>query len=55
MPEQDFDYEKYASGGCVIPSAWPPDCQCSGCGFQGYRDVISGFELYPGDVKFFNG
>ena len=43
MPDDEFDHVKYASGGCVLPSALPPDCRCSGCGFDGYRDVISGF------------
>jgi hypothetical protein len=47
MPGDDFDHEKYASGGCCLPSPWPPDVECSGCGFQGYRDVISGLEMYP--------
>ncbi len=50
MPEDGFDYEKYASGGCCLPSAWPPDYQCSGCGFEGYRDVISGFEAFPSEL-----
>ena len=39
---ESFDFEKYAVGGCCPPSAWPPDCRCSGCGFDGYRDEISG-------------
>jgi hypothetical protein len=47
MPDDEFDHVKYASGGCIVPSPWPPDCQCSGCGFEGYRDVISGFGDYP--------
>ena len=43
MPDPEyFDFVKYAVGGCCPPSAWPPDCRCSGCGFDGYRDVISG-------------
>lgn len=42
MPGEDFDYTKFASGGCVVPSPWPPDCCCMGCGFEGYRDQISG-------------
>ena len=43
MPDPEhFDFVKYAVGGCCPPSAWPPDCRCSGCGFEGYRDVISG-------------
>ena len=49
MPEEDFDYENYASGGCCLPSAWPPDCRCSGCGLDGYRDEISGYEEFPGN------
>jgi len=47
MPSDDFDHEKYALGGCVLPSPWPPDVRCSGCGYEGYRDVISGLEMYP--------
>ena len=43
MPEAEFDYLKFASGGCLVPSANPPDCRCSGCGFDGYRDEISGY------------
>lgn len=43
MPEESFDYKKYASGGCVWPSANPPDCRCSGCGDDFYRDLVSGF------------
>ena len=43
MPEAEFDYLKFASGGCLVPSLNPPDCRCSGCGFDGYRDQISGF------------
>ena len=43
MPDpESFDFEKYAVGGCCPPSAWSPDCRCSGCGFEGYRDAISG-------------
>ena len=43
MPDpESFDFEKYAVGGCCPPSASPPDCRCSGCGFEGYRDVITG-------------
>jgi len=41
MPDlESFDFEKYAVGGCCPPSPWPPDCRCSGCGFEGYRDAI---------------
>ena len=43
MPEAEFDYLKFASGGCLVPSPNPPDCRCSGCGFDGYRDQISGY------------
>ena len=46
MPDpESFDFENYAVGGCCPPSVWPPDCRCSGCGFEGYRDVISGLGL----------
>ena len=40
MPEKGFNYDKYASGGCVIPSASPPDFRCSECGYEGYRDFM---------------
>jgi hypothetical protein len=43
MPEQNFDFNKFASGGCVLPSARPPDCRCGGCFHDFYRDEISGF------------
>jgi hypothetical protein len=43
MPDpESFDFDNYAVGGCCPPSVWPPDCRYSGCGFEGYRDVISG-------------
>lgn len=45
MPDDEFDHVKFASGGCVIPTAWLPDCRCSGRRFEGYREVISGFEM----------
>ena len=48
VPLKDFDYVKYASGGCVLFSLSPPDCRCSGCGFDGYRDEVSGYEEFPG-------
>ncbi len=44
MPEEEFDYDNFASGGCVIPSSSPPDCRCSGCGVDAYSDEISGFD-----------
>jgi hypothetical protein len=44
MPEDEFDYDNFASGGCVIPSESPPGCRCSGCGADAYRDEISGFD-----------
>jgi len=49
MPEEEFDYKKYSSGGCIVPSL-PQDCRCSGCGYDGYRDQISGF--FEGDFDF---
>jgi hypothetical protein len=46
MPDPEhFDFVKYAVGGCCPPSASPPDCRCSGYGFDGYRDAISGQSL----------
>jgi len=44
MPEESFNYDKFASGGCVIPSATPPDSRCGGCFHDFYRDEISGFD-----------
>lgn len=48
MPEEGFDYDQFASGGCIIPSASPPDFRCRGCHADWYRDEISGFK--DGDV-----
>jgi hypothetical protein len=43
MPDlEHFDFVKYAVGGCCPPSASPPDCRCSGYGFDSYRDALSG-------------
>jgi hypothetical protein len=44
MPEEGFNYDKFASGGCVIPSAMQPDCRCRGCHADWYRDEISGIK-----------
>lgn len=43
MPEDGFDYNTFASGGCVLPSAMPPDSRCAGCFQDCYRDEVSGF------------
>ena len=31
MPEEGFNYDRFSSGGCVLPSPTPPDCRCGGC------------------------
>lgn len=43
MPDESFDHGKYESGGCLPPSSMPPDCRCTGCGQDWYRDGVSGF------------
>ena len=43
MPEESFNYSNFASGGCVVPSANPPDSRCTGCFHDCYRDEVSGF------------
>ena len=48
MPEEDFNYDKFASGGCCVPSAWPPDSRCSACYQDCYRDEVSGYAVCGG-------
>jgi hypothetical protein len=36
MPGDDFDFEKYAVGGCLIEEN-QPDIRCRGCGWSGLR------------------
>jgi hypothetical protein len=36
MPSDDFDFEKYAVGGCVIGED-PAEIECSECEWQGKR------------------
>ena len=44
MPGQDFDYIKFASGGCVVMSGQPDIC-CHECGWSGLRNDLDNF--YP--------
>jgi len=40
LPDDDFDFEKYAVGGCCITGdGSDPDICCKGCGWRGLRDV----------------
>jgi hypothetical protein len=43
MPGEGFDYNAFASGGCILPSPSPPDSRCAGCLQDCYRDEVSGF------------
>ena len=37
------DHTNCGCVGCCPPSAYPPDCQCLGCGFKGFQDATSGY------------
>ena len=39
IPGSDFDFEKYAVGGCVI-EPMQPDIACRECGWRGHRDSL---------------
>lgn len=39
MPNEDFDFVKYAVGGCCIQSGgMDPDIECDVCGWVGFRN-----------------
>jgi hypothetical protein len=39
MPGSDFDFEKYAVGGCLVEEN-QPDVRCRDCGWSGYKAVL---------------
>jgi hypothetical protein len=39
MPGDDFDFEKYAVGGCLIQDD-QPDIRCRECGWNGLKDLL---------------
>ena len=39
MPGSDFDFDKYAVGGCLI-EPMQPDIACRECGWRGHRDSL---------------
>lgn len=39
MPSADFDFEKFAVGGCCIPEN-PPEIACSKCAWSGWRGSL---------------
>jgi len=42
MPEEGFDFNARAAGGCVLTSVTPPGSRCAGCLQLCYRDEVSG-------------
>ena len=41
MPNEDFDFSKNISGGCVIDEG-SPTIGCTGCGWRGIRNPYTG-------------
>ena len=39
MPGEDFDYTRFASGGCLIEPG-QPDIACKECGWSGHRGFL---------------
>lgn len=39
LPGDDFDYTKYASGGCLV-EPMQPDIACKACGWTGLRGEL---------------
>ena len=39
MPGSDFDFEKYAVGGCLVEEN-QPDVRCRDCGWSGCKAVL---------------
>ena len=39
MPGPDFDYSRYASGGCLVELG-QPDIACKECGWSGWRNDL---------------
>ena len=44
MPEENFDYEKFSSGGCLVAPG-QPDIDCRECRWAGNRNDLDNF--YP--------
>jgi hypothetical protein len=47
MPGQDFDFRRYASGGCVFEGD-DPDVTCRKCAWEGFRNNLD--DLFEEDV-----
>jgi hypothetical protein len=39
MPDENFDYSRFASGGCIVTED-QPDIRCKECGFETQRFVL---------------
>ena len=39
LPGEDFDFEKYAVGGCLVEEN-QPDIRCRDCGWSGLKAVL---------------
>jgi len=46
MPTPDFDYTKFASGGCIVFPG-QPDIACKECGWRGHRHFLEN----PDDIR----
>ena len=41
LPSEEFDHDRYISGGCVV-SDDSPEIACVKCGWAGFRDPMTG-------------
>ena len=49
MPSADFDFEKYAVGGCLVFDD-QPDVRCRDCGWSGLRAFLDGSSEKEGNL-----
>ena len=50
-PSPDFDYSRYASGGCLIEPG-QPDIACKACGWSGDRGFLEDSEKFKVSFSF---
>ena len=49
MPGEDFDFEKYAVGGCLV-EPMQPDIACKDCEWRGYRAFLEDSNNMEGNL-----
>jgi len=49
MPSADFNFEKYAVGGCLVFDK-QPDIRCRDCDWSGLREFLEGLNEKEGNL-----